>query len=1112
MKDNYTLAGATGESDVTTASGGIKFRYSIGSDSPHQGLGPEANDVDRNPPFSTQMPSGNSQNGVSHRSSQVYDVSVPMTKVGVENTAYENEKPEKPIDLDTDDHPGPADDAPVSYDPRKPPLAYCSFVVKHYKLAFFLTLGGHLLFLILSGILVAAGYNLFPTDFEGVPLNMNKDPTFLRELAWNYRDEDESLLKVNTSAEVVGPRTKNGDVLQVFYQADNVLTKSRLQAIHDFETELTHKPEWPKFCKQDINNLGAGCSKPSSLIRFFDGSLLPSMKDMTFSNISGVLYVVSQQPKLKPILEALVGNDATITQTEVVTTVSRSLFFTGTPLEGYDLTTDSVKDQLEIIQDFMVDNFRGTLYSLLDDGLDGMTVNFQSRQLLIHDIFQQVIFDLLLAVGSFLFIFIFMLLQTSSLFLTSFSIFSILTSFLGTNLVYRVVLDYRYFGIFHVLSIFIILGIGADNIFVFNDTWRATAHERHTSLEERLSSCYRRASKSMMITSLTTFVAFVSNAFSPLLAVSSFGVFSSVLVVFNFFSAIIFFPTCVILHHKKWETWTWPCFRACSNSRIYPCAKKDQSKTGHRPNMMVRFFRGPYHRAVTHKFGKWAFIGFCVVIIGASFYFISKISTSEKPTQLYKNGNNYYEADQINNGAFKKSLDDKNVKVVVSFGLKEQDIEDCHKTDYKCKGTTVWDNSFDLNPKPSQLALLEMCERIRNTPENELLHLKRDPVTNEVDLDCFIAHMNDYMKKEGDNSTLYTTHLDLSLPTSEIKYVDFFKTHTQLYNTSMVGERFYRYFETVKSYWLNDGYRGNFLPEYGTYSVMLGESRATFDTATVLSNPGKYYGTRLRYAGIEIKTNLAFGTKDFNAGLEIYDAWEKFINEEVSKLPPSIQGGVQFTPGQNAWHEFKRQEALAKSALQGIIIGVCLAFVVLTLATTNIIISTMATLTIALVTVTIAGCIPLFGWKISVIESINLSLVVGLAVDYVVHLSESYHNSPRLDRVGKVRDMLESMGVSVVSGAISTLGAAAFMMGAKIQFFLQFGIFMFCTIGFSLIFSLCLFAPMLALLGPQGHVGSLVPIFMWVWYKIIGRDKKDTDCETCVGKGFVKPETGTPNT
>ncbi|KAH9489233.1 hypothetical protein Btru_048812, partial [Bulinus truncatus] len=438
-------------------------------------------------------------------------------------------------------------------------------------------------------------------------------------------------------------------------------------------------------------------------------------------------------------------------------------------------------------------------------------------------------------------------------------------------------------------------------------------------------------------------------------------------------------------------------------------------------------------------------------------------------TQLYKNGHNYYEADQLNNYAFKSNLDDKNIKVIIAFGLKNQDIGDCHKTDYRCKGKTVWDSSFDLNPKQAQLAF----------------------------------HV------EGKNASLYGSQLNLSLPVSEIKYLDFFKAHSSLYNTSKLDENFYRYFESIKSYWLYNGYKGIFTPEYGVYSVLLGESRDPFDTAMILSKPDMYYGTRLRYAGIEIRTTLTYGTKDFQAGLDIYNAWEDFVSDEVSKLPSSLQGGFQLTPGldQNAWHEFKRQEALAQSALQGIIVGVCLAFFVLTLATTNVIISTMATITIVLVTVTIAGCIPLFGWKISVIESINLSLVVGLAVDYVVHLSESYHNSPQQDRRGKVKDMLENMGVSVVSGAISTLGAAAFMIGAQIQFFLQFGIFMFCTIGFSLIYSLCLFTPMLGLIGPEGYCGSLVPLVRWVWYKIIGRGKDDTKCSQCDGKGFTKQNT-----
>lgn len=173
----------------------------------------------------------------------------------------------------------------------------------------------------------------------------------------------------------------------------------------------------------------------------------------------------------------------------------------------------------------------------------------------------QVIWDLLLAVGSLLFIFLFVLFMTKSLFLTSFGIFSIISSFVIATLVYSFIFQYKYFGIFHVLSIFIILGIGADNIFVFVDNWRATAHLDYTSLEARLSACYKRAAIATFCTSLTTMVAFFSNALSPLLAVQSFGLFSGILVFVNYMSVIIFFPAVLIMYHYYWDTWSWPCFR-----------------------------------------------------------------------------------------------------------------------------------------------------------------------------------------------------------------------------------------------------------------------------------------------------------------------------------------------------------------------------------------------------------------------------------------------------------------------------------------------------------------------------------------------------------------------
>jgi hypothetical protein len=64
------------------------------------------------------------------------------------------------------------------------------------------------------------------------------------------------------------------------------------------------------------------------------------------------------------------------------------------------------------------------------------------------------------------------LLQVGSLALTVLVVFTILASFPIALAVYAVVLGIRWIGVLHFLGIFIILGIGADDIFVVLDHWK----------------------------------------------------------------------------------------------------------------------------------------------------------------------------------------------------------------------------------------------------------------------------------------------------------------------------------------------------------------------------------------------------------------------------------------------------------------------------------------------------------------------------------------------------------------------------------------------------------------------------------------------------------------
>ena len=193
---------------------------------------------------------------------------------------------------------------------------------------------------------------------------------------------------------------------------------------------------------------------------------------------------------------------------------------------------------------------------------------YSSLTLLMDAITSLVFADMALVLGALIFIVLFLMLQTGSLWISLWAVFSIITGFFGANLVYRVILDMRYFGIFHVLAIFIMLCIGADDVFVFYDTWKMSAHYEYPSLAHRLSDTYRKAAGAMMFTSLTTAVAFAVSAASPLLSVSSFGIFSALLIVVNYISVVVFFPTVVIAYHLFWERYRCCCCCRAKNASV----------------------------------------------------------------------------------------------------------------------------------------------------------------------------------------------------------------------------------------------------------------------------------------------------------------------------------------------------------------------------------------------------------------------------------------------------------------------------------------------------------------------------------------------------------------
>ena len=86
----------------------------------------------------------------------------------------------------------------------------------------------------------------------------------------------------------------------------------------------------------------------------------------------------------------------------------------------------------------------------------------------------------------------------------------------------------------HNLAVFLTLGVGADDVFVFMDAWRQSGNlSSKRTLAQRMEYTYERSFISVLTTSLTTAITFLFLATTPIMPIASFGVFAAFAIFFN---------------------------------------------------------------------------------------------------------------------------------------------------------------------------------------------------------------------------------------------------------------------------------------------------------------------------------------------------------------------------------------------------------------------------------------------------------------------------------------------------------------------------------------------------------------------------------------------------
>lgn len=95
-----------------------------------------------------------------------------------------------------------------------------------------------------------------------------------------------------------------------------------------------------------------------------------------------------------------------------------------------------------------------------------------SKKVSEYIIIQQIYHDMYICFAAGIFIWAYVTLHLKSIFLSTISMINIAISIPMGLVIYKIFLRIPFFCLLHILVVLIVLGIGADNTFLFNDTWK----------------------------------------------------------------------------------------------------------------------------------------------------------------------------------------------------------------------------------------------------------------------------------------------------------------------------------------------------------------------------------------------------------------------------------------------------------------------------------------------------------------------------------------------------------------------------------------------------------------------------------------------------------------
>ena len=786
----------------------------------------------------------------------------------------------------------------------------------------------------------------------------------------------------------------------------NLFEADKLKTICSMDTDIVrNNPSFPLYCQRD----STGCYSSSSLGNYV--ALLnnrPSCQDITEDDVENVKMLLQNcssyfvKETLKPDCkypdfssnETVSSNCLSVPAQCIKHSAVYNILQYLVDNEFIVTSNDAfLKYTVSIPPIFWENAFYEEMYRKLKDntpekgGVKLVAFRFGNFK---YDKFgKELIAEVIFPALAMIVVFVIMWFFLGSFILTFCALFCVIYACGLSYFLYNIAFGMDFFPFLNVLTLVFLVGIGADDAFVYYDIWRQTkAANPNANIMQLTLKTLRYSALSMLVTSLTTASAFFAGISSTITAIKCFGIFAGTSILTNYLLMITYFPAVVALHEKwvmKYNEGNGLHTLKSGQSDVAPMpqdmstdALRDRTfKPDHQkqssfcilqvidfPCSLVSSGADVIQKFSSNLFGRW--LPYVVI----KFHWVWVIllvclTAGFLCVNFVKPGLQLPESQEFQVFASSHSLEQYNLKyksffrfeqsgsssIELIWGIKPADNGNHFNPDDK--GTLEFESLDDLFTPEGQQFLLSLCKSAAKQP------FFREFAGNQgCPIDALIT-----LCKSG--SVPCCSNLAFPFPRDVTKRC---------------------------------------LLEYANSGR---ETGLLFDSET-----NEVKGFRL-----VIFTNQPF-TNAFSVVDRVYKNITSWFKDELSEAPPGLQSGWV---GSWLFNFYGLQIGLSQGTYSSLGISVAVSFFVMLLTTLNIFISIYAIITIiGIISITI-GSLVLAGWQLNILESIVMSVAVGLSIDFTMHYGVAYRLAPdKKQRESRVRYSLVHIGSAITMAALTT--------------------------------------------------------------------------------------------